>query len=243
MWFIRGQMEPDGQLPLGVQSGQTVLYVEAGGLTVEAQGVVITPDNQVVDATVDAPIALEPGGSIMIVRDSDATLRNSSNQNVTFLMLTMFSAMDEGQAGDQSDQPIGFASAGISVGTAEFMPGPATLIMERVVLDPGDSIQNVTLPADVQGIGPGWGGIDLGAIEAGSAEILFENQSFQNLIWPELNSDTMMGPDQVLLSGSVNVDAGESYASFNSILTFTNTGDEPLVILRVIEAPHVGPGQ
>lgn len=239
VWFLRAQLEPNGSVPMGTQSGQTVLYVESGELTVEAEGVVIDADRQVVDAKAAAPIALDTNGSLMIASGTEARVLNASNARTTFLMLVMYSAMDEGDGGEGMDQPVGLTQVGVSVGTAEFNPGPATLVMERVVVEPGASLQNVTFSGQDE-MGPGWMGMDLGTLETGSADLLIEQQSLQNLIWPPMSPDQFSPPERVVLGASVSMEQGESYACYNSILTFTNMGDGPLTILRVIVTPHMG---
>ena len=245
VWFIRGTLEPDGRLPLGVQNGQTVLYVESGTLTVEAEVFVV--EGHAHDPEGTAIVAakwtteVEVGRSLMVTRDTEATLSNTSDESTTFLMLFIYSAMDEDQSGSQTDEPVGLTQVGLSIGTAEFGPAPGTIVLERVVVEPGASMQNVTLPPPQEGADPGWMGIDLGIIETGSADIGMEQKSFHTITWPPMLPDEFAQPEQVTLTGSAQLETGESYAVYGSVLTLTNTGDEPLTILRVIVTPNRGP--
>lgn len=239
VWFLRAELEPDGVLPLGVQTGQTVLYVESGTITVEADGIVFDVDRNMIDAKPTEPLVVDAAGSMMIVRDTESRVTNTADVPATFLVLMMYAAMDEGVGQENLEQPVGLTQVGVSVGTAEFPPAPARLVMERVVVEPGATLQNVTLPS--QEGGPGWMGIDLGTIETGSTDLVIEQQSFQNLIWRSMSPEEFSPPEQVMLTGTTSLERGESYACFNSVITFTNTGQEPLTILRVIVSPHMGP--
>ena len=65
----------------------------------------------------------------------------------------MYAAEREGEGEVPSDEPVGLTQQGLSVGTAEFPPAPATLIVERVVVAPAG-----TMTTDVEtaeGVGPG----------------------------------------------------------------------------------------
>lgn len=244
VWFMRAELEPDGSLPLGVQYGQTILYVESGTLQVEAEVFVIGRDTNEAggpDVTLGTwSTTLDVGGSLMVARNTDATLRNTSGETTTFLMLLMYPAMDEGQNAEL-DEPVGLTQTGLSIGAAEFYPAAATVVLERVVVEPGGSVENVALPEQGQDPDPGWMGIDLGTVETGSADLEFTQRSYDTITWLPMVPDEFPQPEQVLLTGSTSLEQGESYSTFGSVITLTNTGDEPLTILRVIVSPHMGP--
>ena len=82
-------------------------------------------------------------------------------------------------------------------------------------------------------------GIELGAVETGAAEVVFESRSFQNLTWPGMTTGGMAGPEQIPLTAKVRLDQGDGYAAFNTTLSWASTGDEPLTILRVVVTPHM----
>lgn len=244
VWFMRAQLEPDGSLPLGVQNGQTVLYVESGTLQVEAEVFVVGGETNEAggpDVTLGTwSTSLDVGGSLMVTRNTDATLRNTSGETTTFLILFMYPAMEEGQ-NSQLEEPVGLTQTGLSIGAAEFYPAPATVVVERVVVEPGESLQNVTLPAQGEEPDPGWMGIDLGTIETGSADLEFAQRSYETITWLPMVPDEFPQPEQVELTGTTSLEQGESYSAFGSVITVTNTGEEPLTILRVIVTPHMGP--
>ena len=235
VWFMRFQLEPEGLLPVGTSPGPQVLYVEVGTIVVKAEGTVIPSDTVAVDTS---EFTLKPGDSLLVPRDVPVEVSNTADEPARFLVLLMYGGMDEDQVQAGSEEPVGLTSAGITVGVAEFMPVPATLTMERVVVEPGETMQNIDL--ENLGPGPGWMGMDLGTVETGSADLLFEKQSIDTIIWPAASPDSFPEPDRVRFTANGSVEQGESYAVYGSVVTFTNTGDEPLTILRVIVTPHMG---
>ena len=237
VWWLRLELEPDGSIPAGTNPGPAVFYIETGELLVQSDGTVI-PGESVATPTAAAELTLKPGDSLFVPRDVSIEARNTTSEPVRFLMLLMYSGLDEGQGNTAEYNPVGLKTAGVAIGLAEFQPGPATISMERVVVQPRESMQNVTLPGE--GLGPGWMGFDLGTVETGSADVVFESVSFRNMIWPSMTGDPMAEPEMLALTADGHVEQGESYAAFNSVLTFTNTGSEPLTILRVIVNPQMG---
>jgi quercetin dioxygenase-like cupin family protein len=233
VWFLRFGLEPGGRIPEGSNAGPAVIYVESGTLTVNSDGTVIPGDT--VAAATDG-LTLEAGDSVLVPRDVPTEELNTSDEPATFLMLVMFSATEEGQG--SNEQPVGMTQSSVSVGTAEFFPGPATIVLERVVVEPDDVITSPTVR--MEGIGPGWIGIDLGMVETGSADLQISQRSFQVLVWPPFAGGEMMGPDQVELTSSLSLESGYGYAAFNSTLTWTPTSDEPLTILRAVITPEMG---
>jgi hypothetical protein len=77
-------------------------------------------------------------------------------------------------------------------------------------------------------------------VETGSADLQISQRSFQVLVWPPFVGGEMMGPDQVELTSSLSLESRYGYAAFNSTLTWTATGDEPLTILRAVITPEMG---
>lgn len=235
VWFLRFQLEPGGLIPDGSNPGPAVLFVEVGTLEIISDGSVV-PSDTTVDSTEE--LTLEPGDSVLVPRDVSIEARNAGDEPTRFLMLVMFSGMDEGQGEQTSEDPVGMTSTGVAVGVAEFQPVPASVTMERVVVEPGDSMQNISMPAGE--MGPGWMGIDVGTIETGTADVLFERTSFENMIWPPFAPDQFSEPMQLEFTATGTMEQGDGYSAFGSVLTFTNTGDEPLTILRVIVGPRMG---
>ena len=49
----------------------------------------------------------------------------------------------------------------------------------------------------------------------------------------------MAGPEQVPLTATVQLGQGDGYAAFNSTLSWTATGDDPLTVLRAVVTPRM----
>jgi hypothetical protein len=124
---------------------------------------------------------------------------------------------------------------GIAIGTAEFMDVPATVRMERVVIEPGATVEPEMNASEMDM--PGFLGMELGAVETGSAEVVLENAGMSNLLWPGMLENQMGGPEIVTMTSTVTLEAGDGYAFHGSTLTWTATGDEPVTILRVVINP------
>jgi hypothetical protein len=241
VWFLRMGLAPEGTVPLGRQVGPTVLYVESGQLTLETDGPLTLGDNAVTSAGGTAmpgaasETRLKAGTSVLIADGTSVSATNAAGAPVTFLLLLLFAAEREGEDQDSSVEPVGLTQHGISVGTAEFLPVPATLTIERVVVPAGTMTPDTEPP---EGIGSGWRGIELGAVETGSAQVVFESRSFQNLTWPGMTTGGLVEPEAVPLTAMVRLAQGDGYAAFNSTLTWASMSYEPLTVLRAVVTPH-----
>jgi hypothetical protein len=245
VWFLRMGLAPGGSLPPDTQIGPVLVYVESGVLTLvsdrpvtgSAAGQVATPGAG--DASPVAPgfeTVLPPGASAIVNEGTSLTAMNQGDAPATFLLLLMYAAEREGEVGEGTSEPVGLTQQAISVGTAEFMPAPATVTFERILVEPSGTMTGAD--ETPEGMGRGWMGIELGAIETGSAEVIFENRTLQNMTWPGMMTGAMSRPVQVPLTGTVQLETGDGYAAFNSTLSWTATGDEPLTVLRVVVTPH-----
>jgi hypothetical protein len=240
VWFLRMQLDPDGSTPLGPQAGPAVLYVEAGQLMLQVDGPVSLGAGESTDPTGLATperatdTLLETGDSLLISEGTSVLASNGTDEPVTFLFLLMYPAEREGEGEGSSQEPVGLAEQGISVGVAEFEAVPARLTIERVVVEPaGTMVTDIETP---DGIWPGWMGIELGTIETGAAEVVFESRTLQNLTWPPMTGGRIE-PEQIPLTATVQLDQGDGYTGFNSTLSWTSTGDEPLMVLRAVVRP------
>jgi hypothetical protein len=235
VWFIRMTLEPDGSLPMGAQGGPMILHVESGELMLALDGPVVTVSGQ--PASEPGELVLATGESLFVPTSTGVAMTNPADAPASFLMLLMYAAETEGEGGQGMEEPTGLTQRGISVGTAEFMPMPATIAIERVVVEPGGT---AATGGGMDGqMGPGWMGMDLGAVESGAATLLVERQAMDMLVWPGMLDTDMPQPERIALGGSVDLAAGDAYAMFNSTLTWTATGDEPLTILRVVITPEM----
>jgi hypothetical protein len=242
VWFLRMGLDPDGTAPLGRQAGPTVLYVESGQLTLETDGPVTLGAEAATGAAGPATptganeTLLDAGASVLVSEGTSVSARNAAGEPATFLVLLMYPAEREGEDDGPSDEPVGFTQQGLSVGTAEFPPAPGTLTVERVVVALAGTMATDIQPPE--GVWPGWMGIELGAVETGSAEVVFESRTLQNLTWPGMATGGRVEPEAVPLTATVRLAQGDGYAAFNSALSWTSTGDEPLTVLRAVVTPH-----
>ncbi len=236
VWFLRMQLEPGGSVETGVQAGPSMVYVEWGVVTVTADGPVMPG---VAGAT---PVAagdheLVAGASAMVEDGTTLSFSNNGAAPASFLMLVMYPA--EMESADQAEypEPVGLTQGGVSIGTAEFMPIPATVTIERVVLQPGDITEPEMSASDMPF--PGYLGMELGAIETGQADVMVEYASMANLTWDGMLRGDMSRPQMVPFSRNVELGTGDAYAFGGSTMTWTNSGDEPLTILRVVILPEM----
>lgn len=237
VWFLRMGLEPSGSIPEGSNAGPAIIFVESGKLAISSDEPLVLGETVTADSSADE-LTLVAGNSVLIPAGVSTKTFNTSNQPTTFLMLLMYSGMDEGQGDTNSDEPVGLSTTGVSIGLAEFGPSPATITMERVIVEQGDSLISPT--SQMEGMGPGWMGMDLGQIETGSAYLEVSHQSFNTLIWPPAAEDQMNGPEQIELTTNLRVETGDGYSVFNSSLIWTASGDGPLTILRVVVTPAMG---
>jgi hypothetical protein len=241
IWFLRIGLDLDGSTPLGPQAGPAVLYVASGQLILQTDGTVNLGAGEVTDREGTATpktatdALLEPGTSALISEGTSVSARNGADEPATFLLLLMYPAKRESEGAGSSEEPVGLTEQGNSIGTAEFLPTPARLTIERAVIE-----SDGTMTTDIgtpEGSWPGWTGIELGSIETGAAEGNFESRTLQNLSWPPMTGDRVE-PEQVPLAATVQLDQGDGYAGFNSTPSWTSTGDEPLTVLRAVVTPR-----
>lgn len=238
IWFIRMQLDPGGSVAMGIQAGPSIIYVESGAVTLAAD-TPVTPGGAGASPVAGAggDTVLVSGASAMVDSGTELSFRNEGNEKVTFLMLLMYSGEQEDADQGSYPEPVGLAQAGVSIGTAEFMPLPAAVRIERVVLQPG-GIAEPEVSASEMDL-PGYLGMELGAIETGQADVMLEYSGMSNLTWPGMLRGEMARPEMVTFTRNVELGTGDAYAFGGSTLTWTNTGDAPLTILRVVILPEM----
>jgi hypothetical protein len=236
VWFIRMGLDPGGSVPIADANGPVILYVETGELSLEIDGFVMMPGAD--RGEEPGELTMAAGDSLQITREATATLHNDTDAPVVFLGFLMYPAETEGQGDQNMADPVGLSQMGISVGTAEFMDVPATVRMERIVVKPGETIEP-ELDASAMQM-PGYMGMELGAVETGSAEVTLENAGMANLTWPGMLDNQMGEPVRGPMTATVTLGTSDAYAFHGSILTWMATGDEPLTILRVVITPEMG---
>jgi hypothetical protein len=237
VWFLRMGLEPGGSLPAGKQIGPVVGSVESGELTlvsdrpvtVSTAGNTGTPTAMAATPEADEyETVLQPGDSVLVNDGVSFTAMNNTSEPTSFLMIFTYEAEREGELGEGGGEPVGFTQQGISIATAEFPAGPGTLTMERIVVEPGDTV------ASDSGHGMGIGGIDLGAVEQGSADVSFEMGSSWR--WPNiLNQSEEREP--IDPGTTTKLMAGDGYSTYDGSSTWVVTSDEPLIVLRVVIMP------
>lgn len=232
-WFIRVGLEPGGSMPLQNEHGQIILYVESGELSMEIEGPVVLPG---ADRGQDlGEHLMRPGDSLQMTPAASATLTNEGADAVTFLAFIMYPAEMEGEGEADMTEPVGMSQMGISVGTAEFMDSPATVRMERVVLESGGTADTPLGPTEIAM--PGYMGMELGAVETGAADVEVTAAGMAHLRWPGMLENRMSEPELVPLTASVHLETGDAYSFHGSVQTWTSTGEKPLTVLRVVIVP------
>lgn len=232
VWFIRMELEPGGTIPASPAIGPVILYIESGELALTIDGPVMLPGADRAESP--GELTLATGDSLQLTSETTAELRNDSAAPVTFLAFMTYAAEMEGEGGG-GGEPTGLSQMGIAIGTAEFMDVPATVRIERVVFEPGTTVQPELAAGEEEM--PFYMGMDLGAVETGSAEVVVEYSGMENIVWPAMLDNQMGGPEIVSLMSTVELAAGDAYAFHGSTLTWKVTGDEPLTILRVVIHP------
>lgn len=239
VWFIRLELEAAGSVAMGKQAGPAIVYVESGDVTLDANGAGNPGANTATPVAASSTV-LATGSSTLIEPGTDIGFRNQGDSPTSFLMLLMFAAEMEGIYQEPQPEPIGLRQGGVAIGTAEFAPFPAHVMIERIVLNHGETITPELRARDREF--PGYQGMELGAIETGSADLILDFASPANLTWPGMLRGEMTGPVMVPLSTSLQIGTGDAYAFYGSTLTWTAADGEPLTILRVIILPEV-PGE
>lgn len=236
VWFLRMQLVPGGSVALGVQAGPSMIYVEWGAITMTSDGPV-TPGTAGATPGAAGDHELAAEASAMVDTGTTLSFRNDGDASTSVLLLSMYAAEMESADQGSYPEPVGLTQGGVSIGTAEFMPIPATVTMERVVLQPGDIVEPEMSAGDMEM--PGYLGMELGAIETGQADVMLEYTGMANLTWDGMLRGEMSRPETVPFTHNVELGTGDAYAFGGSTLTWTNTGDEPLTILRVVIMPEM----
>jgi hypothetical protein len=171
--------------------------------------------------------ALRPGESALVNDGTTLTLANDANQPTSFLVVFTYAAEREGESGE-GGEPVGLTQQGISIANSEFPVGPGTLTIERVVVESGHTLKNDS------GHGMGIGGVERGAIERGSDDATFEMGS--SWLWPNI-LNRFQDRQPIDPGTTIGLTAGDGYSTYDGSSTWTATGDEPLVLLRVVVMP------
>jgi quercetin dioxygenase-like cupin family protein len=234
VWFLRMELAPGGSLPAAKQVGPVVAYVESGTLTLVADqpvtvstaGAAATPDTG--DGSPAIETVLRPGDAAIAGDGTSLAITNAGDEPARFLVVSLYAAEREGESSD-GGEPVGLTyQEAISIGVAEFPGGPGTLVIERVVAEPGATLSNDS------GHGMGINGIELGGIEQGSAEATFEMGS--SWLWPDIQTEFQ--DRQPIDSGAtIDLTPGDGYYTFDGSSTWTVTSEEPLIVLRVVVMP------
>lgn len=232
VWFIRMELEPGGKIPASPAIGPVILYIESGELALTVDGPVMLPGADRAESPGEMNLAT--GDSLQLTRETTAELRNDSDAPVSFLMFMTYAAEMEGEGAGEGE-PTGLSQMGIAVGTAEFMDLPATVRIERVVFEPGTTVEPELAMGEEEM--PFYIGMDLGAIETGSAEVELEYAGRESIFWPGMLDNQMGEPQFIPFTATLQMEAGDAYAFHGSTLTWTVTGNEPLTILRVVIHP------
>jgi hypothetical protein len=235
-WFLRTELEPGGIAPTGKQIGPVVTYVESGELTLftdqpvtVSAGAAATPGAVTASPAADAfQTVLRADDSVLVADGTTLTVTNTADEPATFLTVLLYAAEREGEAGEGGGEPVGLTQQGISIASAELPDGPGTLTMERVVVEPGGTLENDT------GHGMGINGLELGAIEQGSVEATFEMGASWR--WPGMLT-AFPEPQPIDPGATVELVTGDGYWTYDGSSTWVVTGDEPLVLLRVVIMP------
>jgi hypothetical protein len=232
VWFIRMELEPGGKIPASPAIGPLIMYIESGELALTVDGPVMLPGADRAESP--GEMTLATGDSLQLTRETTAELRNDSDAPVSFLTFMTYAAEMEGE-GAGGGEPTGLSQMGISIGTAEFMDVPATVRIERVVFEPGTTVEPELAAGEEEM--RFYSGMDLGAIETGSAKVELEYTGRESIFWPGMLDNQMGGPQFVPFTTTLQMETGDAYAFHGSTLTWTVTGDEPLTILRVVIHP------
>lgn len=239
VWFLRMGLEPGGSLPADMQIGPTVVYVERGELTLGTDRPV-TRSGGVPDATAGAAVAspssgaeletiVRVGESVLIEDGTALSASNTTNEPATFLAVFMFSGTREGEGQESSAEPVGLSQRGISVAAAEFPAGPGAITMERVQVAPGETMESDS------GHGRGIEGLELGAIEQGTAETTFQTGS--SWLWPQILIE-FQERQPIDPGATIDLAMNDGYSISDGSATWTVTSTDPLIVLRVILMPQ-----
>lgn len=232
VWFQRVELEPDGKLPLGTVVGPAVIYVESGEVNVISDGDLRAGDAAATPSPLPAStgLALRAGGAALVPTGSSLALENGADGPARVLLVLMFSALAENQAGGEAGESVGVSEQLISAGLAEFPPSAGTFTLERVVVQPGATMSSTTML-----------GIELGAVEQGSAQVTVESTAPFYWSWPgilDTGAERMAEPEPLSLTGTVDLATGDGYAAYSGTLDWQVTGDASVTVLRVVVTPH-----
>jgi hypothetical protein len=175
------------------------------------------------------------GQSLLVPEASTIGLRNDDDQPATVMVLSVFTGEQEVKAAEAApdEEPVGVLTFPISVGIATFQDGPHTMSIERTTIAAGAALETASA-----------GGIDLGALEAGAAEVTFHTGT--SMLWPGMlmpaaveATAEMAAPDRVNVSpGSTQaLTTGDAWVMADGTATWAAGDEEAVVILHARVLP------
>lgn len=229
-FFARYTFDAGGEAPAFARVGTALIMVESGAISLTSDDPVSLyrasepgqPSQTEVPA---AGIILEPGDGALVPNGSRMGLRNDGGEPATLLMLVAYAPYLEFSYVHPTELPgmTGITRRVIGFGAGAFEEAPAVMIIGREVVQPSGSAFSST-----------FGGIEIGAIESGSAMVSF--RAGPNWMTPGVldraDVPILPGETEVHAGDLVELGSSDGYVSTGSAITWRATGDRPLVILR-----------
>jgi hypothetical protein len=235
VWLLRYTLDPGASLTELQQVGPTLLLVEQGEVTLTSDGP-LTFRSQTATRSPVAPTpstgstTVAAGEGAFIAGGTRLGVRNDTAQQSRLLVLKVF-APDQKHLADipglRTTAPSGVTVQPISNGPAPFPGGSGFLVIERDVVDAGQSA--------VSGI---YSGVEVGAVEGGMARVMFLDG--QNWFRPRILADyaeaAVGGPVPLHPRATLELTADDGFMSRQGSLVWRSTGNDPLVIIRGVAA-------
>lgn len=235
VFLLRTTIGPDWQTIPAVQHGPMVLLVESGTLMVDASSPVVLSQSGEDGIEETGEITLQPGQSVLVPAETRISYATASDETVELLILLVVSTREERQGQGSSSELLQVADNGLAIGMGNFQPIAGMLKVERVIAQPGQTMDGPGVTRNEQT--PGWMGVDIGLVETGSADLEITQRSFESMIWADSDPNMFLEPRFVTLTATETVSQGDGYAFYDSELTWKATGDEPLTIVRAVVMP------
>lgn len=234
-FFARHAFAPGAEAPTFDRLGSALVLAESGSLTLTSDGPVGLRRSGEVGpiAMTEVPpegIQLDTGDAALIEHGRRMGLGNASDAPATLFMLIAYAPYHQFSYVHPTALPdaTGVTTTFIGLGQGAFEEVPAVMLIERDVVRPGGSDYSTT-----------YGGIEIGAVAAGSARARLMNgtgwttRRALNASRPPIAE----GDTPLQIGAEVDLDPADGYVSHGGSLLWRATGEGPLVVVRAQLVP------
>lgn len=238
VFLARHTLMPNAVAPTFERVGSALVMVEAGAITVTADGPILhrTSGETGPTSPIDVPddgMLLHTGDGVLIGHGQRMSLANAGDSPASVLMLVAHVPYREFSYVHPTALPgaTGIATTVIGYGAAAFPEAPAVMVVEQDAIRPRGSAYSSTFH-----------GIEIGGVVSGSAHGTLRSGEGWITKWALDRSGPpiLPGETEVAVGEGFYLAASDGYTSHDGSITWRAVGDGPLIVVRgqVIPVPQ-----